>query len=1050
MTKINPVENCIIENIRDEDVVFVFPTEIACKAWADWTVKNKDKTGVSAVSMERFIAWDKFKGECIKTKQVDKTTIPSLMRKIFASYLIEKNAEIKKSNIQNNQNNPLLFKTLITSEYAENASSFSDWISGILPSLKMWHNYHESESYEKVILEMKAKAEAEGKKFVLTRNDDEDDDFQTLYEEYGKFLEENKLFDPAWEEPPFVSDAKTKYAIIYPQVLEDWSQYEYLLKRDSQVNDHKLFFVDVPDAQTLEEILPSENVESKLFNTSVEELHDVALYLRHLHDEEKIDWKDISINVPNMETYGSYLERELNLFEIPNVMRYSRMLSEHGAGQMFTQIQECVRSDFSFESLKSLLLNDDIPWKNKYLINKLIMFGKENNCVCSFNVEGKHFDIWEESFRNPVKSIREALYNKNEELSDEIKQIRQLYRTVKFNARKMVQAKTFEELLKAYRTFRKRLIDRKGFKSMKSSDLILSRCISELTEIVGLEKEFENYKIKNVYGFFLAHLNKTQYLNQTEERGIQIYPYRAAAALPCKVHIVVDSTQNSLSVGSVFKQLSFLNESKRDIILQIDPSSNDRFFKFTDFDPSEAFITLYQLSSEKKAYFTSSEHSMSGYGFPHGFLKTDKKKDIELTPFVAEKFTLTDSNGQIPKKLFLKQKSGFDNWKKNKVDGGFVFENFQSEIRKIIDKKFLISEKKSPFFGKYKISSSNLKAFNKCPRQWLFEKVLGIKPLNNEADLMNDFIIGKINHAIFEIYLTQVKKKSIFLSETLEQNSLGIEVLKEEYKNVLEKAIDDATKRFTDLKNLSDDDLFGDTLSVMTKTIVLSQKSELFEKIYPSLLIFTKEFKNYEVAEIEKEYNYAPPNKNYYLTGRIDCILKKAPTADDSPDEYCIVDFKTSVTPSPLLCDESIDIEEVDYSNISKMPDFQMPIYKKLFSETPICKESDGTEVKITPTEYFFYSIKKKEVKIKPSSKSKPLTPESMQKTCELCDKFIDLFYERVLNKFDENGKEKSLDFGINRILQGKNTCAVKGEFGNGCKDYQAICRRFFTVAGRE
>ena len=124
MVKENSIEESIVRNIRDENVVFVFPTEVACKGWADWTVRNSDRTGVSAVAMERFIAWDVFRGECIRTKQEDKSTVPSLMRKIFASYLIEKNAEIKKNNINSGLNDKPIFKSLITYEFADGASSF--------------------------------------------------------------------------------------------------------------------------------------------------------------------------------------------------------------------------------------------------------------------------------------------------------------------------------------------------------------------------------------------------------------------------------------------------------------------------------------------------------------------------------------------------------------------------------------------------------------------------------------------------------------------------------------------------------------------------------------------------------------------------------------------------------------------------------------------------------------------------------------------------------------------------------------------------------------
>ena len=194
--------------------------------------------------------------------------------------------------------------------------------------------------------------------------------------------------------------------IVYPQILEDWTQYEFLLKMAEQ--EKALSFVNVPlDA------VPK-NPAWCHFDTSVEELHNVASFLRKMHDQEKIAWTDMAVSVPNMDTYGSYLERELNLFEIPNVTRFSKMLSEHGSGKIFSQIQECVRTDFSFESVKSLLLNDDIPWKNKYLLDKFIVFGKENAASLIFRWQAR-WPIWKKSsttyWRWATKKSRSARKN---------------------------------------------------------------------------------------------------------------------------------------------------------------------------------------------------------------------------------------------------------------------------------------------------------------------------------------------------------------------------------------------------------------------------------------------------------------------------------------------------------------------------------------------------------------------------------------------------------------------------------------------------------------
>ena len=83
----NPVPEIIRKKIRQLETTFVFPTQTSANMWADWTVMNTD---AKSVPSERFIAWDDFKGEAIKSKQQDKRSVPSAMRSIFSADLIKK------------------------------------------------------------------------------------------------------------------------------------------------------------------------------------------------------------------------------------------------------------------------------------------------------------------------------------------------------------------------------------------------------------------------------------------------------------------------------------------------------------------------------------------------------------------------------------------------------------------------------------------------------------------------------------------------------------------------------------------------------------------------------------------------------------------------------------------------------------------------------------------------------------------------------------------------------------------------------------------------
>ena len=84
----NLIESTITENLKDQNTIFVFPTGTSGNLWADYIVQNGR---IKCVASQRFIAWDNFKSEAIKCKVQGKSSIPGVMRKVFATNLIEEN-----------------------------------------------------------------------------------------------------------------------------------------------------------------------------------------------------------------------------------------------------------------------------------------------------------------------------------------------------------------------------------------------------------------------------------------------------------------------------------------------------------------------------------------------------------------------------------------------------------------------------------------------------------------------------------------------------------------------------------------------------------------------------------------------------------------------------------------------------------------------------------------------------------------------------------------------------------------------------------------------
>jgi len=186
----NHVEKTLQENINNPNSLFVFPTDIAASSWADRILRLNG----GAVAMNKFIAWDDFKRNSIKSKVQDKKSIPSVLRKIFVSNLVNENANTAQ------QGNPPVFSSLIKLEYAQTAAQFTPWLTSVLPQLGGWFNRVTGLKIDN-ILGKEAETAAD-------KMEGDDRDIFALAQRYAVFLANHKLFEPAWETPPFNDEGK--------------------------------------------------------------------------------------------------------------------------------------------------------------------------------------------------------------------------------------------------------------------------------------------------------------------------------------------------------------------------------------------------------------------------------------------------------------------------------------------------------------------------------------------------------------------------------------------------------------------------------------------------------------------------------------------------------------------------------------------------------------------------------------------------------------------------------------------------------------------------
>ncbi len=934
----NIIEETLKNNVSDVDSYFVFPTQLAADLWAD---RITQVSSTKAVASERFLAWDDFKASSIKSQHQDKKAVPSQLRKIFTTQLIAQNAKAP------------FFSDVIVPKYARNASGFASSISSLLPSLKLWKEKFDS---------------------LNKAPDDEDKDLIILYEKYKTFLETHNLFEPAWETPPFNRDGK-KYFVFFPEILSDYLEYKAILNEAQDIT-----VINLP----LEEDSTSPVSDCSFFENSRIELKNIALYLRKIHEEKGISWQDMAINVPDLKTMGDYIDRELELFRIPHVMRSSKTLGQSGAGTFFQLVQNAVQNNFDFYSILSLLFNTTLPWKEPSKNTELIRLGKENNCLVNFEYDGKKIDVWKESLSHGT--LTEGIKNYYEQLKSDIENI--------------AMSKTFASVRQAYFSFRGHFFNMN--ECPPESDRILSRCISELGSLIDLEEEFPQCNVPSPLGFFIEHLNDKDYLEQTESLGVQVLPYKTAATAPFLCHVIADSSQTSLSV--VYKELPFLREDKRKI-----------FLGHEDPNVSSNFIRLYAMNSiGTPAFFTCAMQTFTSYAQVSSDLREvvctsifESHEDFYTSEkkWFQDERSLDTERTSFPQKITDIESLGFSSWQssqKNNEGKGIQLQNADEAVKLTAKEKLFATDKKTGL-ELIKISYSELKKYLDCPRSFLMSWIMKLEEQKNEAELVSPFAMGNLYHKILELYCNALREKSLPIKAA--ENGLD-----ETYLNILNQKTEEAIEIS---KN-----------SFLAKELIKSTEDSLKTQMKKTVTEFSRLFDGCYVQETETSYEHHIPDTKILANGKIDCLLR-----DD--DEYILVDFKSTAAaiPKNIFFEEDASKSESE----QELPDFQMPMYLYLLENQRKAKKVENC---------CFFNIKESKAAYvlggRLFSRIKAITPAARIKEQDIAsfEKTMDVFKKTVLEVAESL---ENYDFSLNQISPLYTTCEK-------CQ-YFAICRKNFNVS---
>ncbi|MCL1927691.1 MAG: PD-(D/E)XK nuclease family protein [Treponema sp.] len=890
----NSVFETIIEKIKEKtNTFFVFPSETAASLWARKICIHGE---LRSLSPEHFLAWDRFKEEAIRSEEKKRKPVSALIRRLFAHSLTQKNT-----------NEPFL-QALIPVQYAKNSLVFTDSIASLLSSLKRWEELHTAGHF---------------------KDDDEDRDLHIIKTSYAAFLQENCLYEPSWEKMSFFKNDKN-YIIFFPEALEDFEEFKELL--------------NLPEVNLYSCKQAAHNTEEKpilnFFNSARTEIRSAVLEIRRLH-EAGLPYEEIAVTLSDYKNIAPYMERELTLHDIPFVSRSGKTLGEYPIGKLFSLISECSASLFSFDSVKRLLLDCSIPWKDPESNKSLIEYGIKNHCVAPFRDRSRIADAWEEGFKQSPNDHLAAYYKR-----------------LKKTIQAMTGAKSFRKILEQYYVFRSFLVFSTGEPSpddsldaenqSAESNAVLARCIEELSALIEAEETFRQLAVDVPFNFYVSHLRKKNYVYNSNEGGVNLYDYPVAAGTPFGCHILLNASQ--AAVVFQHRPLPFLQPDKRTRL------------GITDTDASAAMLSLYSIASYKNyncfTRISASEKTFAGWAIPHSFFAHNQQKADLVTgtaAYIEDLFSIEQQwragSAEKPAQLYPVQKEGFKRWSTLLLEsqpinsGGLYTGKIARTLREKIRSKNTGME--SNGITELSVSASDLNEFFTCPLMWLYGRIFRLEKFELDASLLDAESLGLIYHKILERLFERIKDNhTCFLKE-----HLGV------YFNWIEEITADVLQSHNTLR--------GPLIYPLRPSLA----SAINRKLRTLLKTEAQYFDGYKVKELEQGYKVN--QRKLLLNGYIDRV-------SEGPSGPMIIDYKTGKIPLQSHC---------RLNEENELLDFQIPMYIKLYEEVTGEKVDSALFAGINKNEF---------VSVVGAFRKKEYSREQYQSTIDALDRAIEDFETAV------------------------------------------------------
>ena len=524
---------------------------------------------------------------------------------------------------------------------------------------------------------------------------------QAVHASYMKFLDRNNLFEPDYDPVSVPSGWNTEreVRILYSDLeSEAVTLYEELGR------------------PTWLKLIPTPKADTPTVDVYANHLQEIRSTLRRIRDllEQGVATHEIMICLANSDELLATLEDEAYFYGIPLAVRQGRSILKYPAGRFFSLMNEVHSDRFMLKSLKALLLEPAIPWKDKERIQEFIRLCLKDTILYGSQAPPDYFEL--------------RLSNRS---------LRRWYMTFRDALTAIVQATTVADLVRSLSFFRKRFWEEEEWHGTLQEE-VFAHAMKQIEKLDQALRACNRERLDGLYALFLSHLQRTQYVPQQQDEGIGVYrwPQGASIAGPNRFFLGLD--QEGAEV--VDDPFPFLSERVRQILMKW----------------KELGRYHLQAASLGNSILSCHRRSNNGEKLIHFFFLEEGTVHLHEESLLLDKDPLSGELKRVLKKGGDQKPTYLQRLSFNRAEIGSLRRRSQendhtwSPIREHL--RGLPYEED----GRLPLSATKIDAFAKCPYTYLASYLYKIEPFDYRETLIDNKAIGVLLHDAYGRFFSSI------------------------------------------------------------------------------------------------------------------------------------------------------------------------------------------------------------------------------------------------------------------------------------------------------